>query len=188
MEDLRIRRTKKLIQDATMQLIDEKGFANVRIVDIASRAGVNRNTIYLHYETKEDIIISMVDEAFANSGAVLNFNEILKSEKRITRKKLTNIFEMLFKTIDENIELYRIVLTDPNLSGYLDKRILKIRTVVLNTVKPTKRNNIGIEYLVSGIYGVVQKWIIYGTGTIEDNVKILTEFTFINYSYLLITR
>ena len=186
MEDLRVRRTKKLIQEATMQLIDEKGFSNVRIVDIAERANINRNTIYLHYETKEDIIISMVDEAFANSGAAMNFNDIVNS--RVTRKKLAEIFEKLFMIIDENIELYRIVLTDPSLSGYLDKRILKIRNVVMQRLKSTKRNNIGIEYLVSGIYGVIQKWIIYGTGTIEDNVKILTEFTFINFSYLSITR
>ncbi len=186
MEDLRVRRTKKLIQEATMQLIDEKGFSNVKIVDIANRANINRNTIYLHYETKEDIVISMVDEAFANSWKGIKIDSFIPNKP--TKKNLYNLFYKLLSTIGDNVELYRIILTDPSLSGYLDKRILKIRNVVAEKIKDSKRNNIGIEYLSSGIIGVLKKWIIYGTGTIEDNAKIVSELTYMNFRHLLMTR
>ena len=186
MEDLRIRRTKANIENATMQLIEEKGFSNVRMVDIAERAMVNRNTIYLHYDSKEEIIISMVDEAFRNSLENMEFDSLTKT--RNSRKNLNNIFNKMFLTINENIELYRIILTDSSLSGYLDKRMQKIRNAMQETLKPTKRNQIGIEYLLQGIYGVLKKWIIYDVGSIEENVKVLTEFTYTNFRYLYMTR
>ena len=186
MEDLRVKRTKSNIENAMMQLIDEKGFSNVRMTEIAERAMVNRNTIYLHYESKEEIVISLVDEAFKNSWNDMNIEELVKQKS--TRKNLSAVYTKLFNTLGENLELYRMVLTDASLSGLLDKRILKIRNSFVKTLKPTMRNQIGIEYLVQGIYGVIKKWIIYDTGTIEENVKILTEFTFMNYRYLYLTR
>ena len=186
MEDLRVKRTKSNIENAMMQLIDEKGFSNVRMTEIAERAMVNRNTIYLHYESKEEIVISLVDEAFKNSWNDMNIEELVKQKS--TRKNLSAVYTKLFNTLQDNLELYRMVLTDASLSGLLDKRILKIRNSFVKTLKPTMRNQIGIEYLVQGIYGVIKKWIIYDTGTIEENVKILTEFTFMNYRYLYITR
>ncbi len=186
MEDLRVRKTKSNIENATMQLIEEKGFSNVRMVDIAERAMVNRNTIYLHYESKEEIIISIVDNNFSSAWEGMNIEQI--KGLKPNRKNLNLIFNNLFNALNENIELFRIILTDNSLSGYLDKRILKIRNAVQETLKPTKRNQIGIEYLVQGIYGVIKKWIIYDVGTIEENAKILTEFTYMNLHYLYLTR
>ncbi len=184
--DLRVVRTKSNIENATMQLIEEKGFTNVRMHDIAERALVNRNTIYLHYPTKEDIVISIVDNAFKKSWEGMDVESLMKV--KLNRKNLNMIFTKLFNTLGENIELYRIILTDSSLSGHLEKRILKIRTAAMEFVKPTKRNQIGIEYLVQGISGVIKKWIIYDVGTIEENAKILTEFTYLNFRYLLLTR
>ena len=49
MEDLRVRRTRKLLQKALIELTVEKGFAAVTILDISERAMVNRSTVYRHY-------------------------------------------------------------------------------------------------------------------------------------------
>ena len=45
MEDLRIKKTKRAIENAMMELIELKGYSKVKLVDIANRAQVNRNTI-----------------------------------------------------------------------------------------------------------------------------------------------
>ena len=44
-EDLRVIKTKEAIKNAFISLIEEKGFENIKIIDIARRANVNRNTI-----------------------------------------------------------------------------------------------------------------------------------------------
>ena len=55
-EDLRVIKTKNSLKKALIDLTNEKGFDNVSVIDIVNKANVNRNTVYLHYENKEDLI------------------------------------------------------------------------------------------------------------------------------------
>ncbi len=61
--DLRIKRTHKLIQDALIELITEKGFDATTVGDIAARAMVNRSTFYRHYEDKYDLVTRILKDA-----------------------------------------------------------------------------------------------------------------------------
>jgi AcrR family transcriptional regulator len=56
LEDLRVRRTRKLLQKALLEAASEKGFAHVTVRDITERAMVNRATFYRHYEDKYDLL------------------------------------------------------------------------------------------------------------------------------------
>jgi len=51
-EDLRVRRTRMLIQKAFVELLEEKKFHSITIQDIADRAMVNRATFYAHFPDK----------------------------------------------------------------------------------------------------------------------------------------
>ena len=51
-EDLRVRRTRKLLQQALIEGTVEKGFAALTVRDITGRAMVNRSTFYRHYLDK----------------------------------------------------------------------------------------------------------------------------------------
>lgn len=46
---------KEAILEATIQLINEIGFANVSMSKIAKIAGVSASTLYIYYENKEDM-------------------------------------------------------------------------------------------------------------------------------------
>jgi AcrR family transcriptional regulator len=63
-EDLRIRRTRKLLQQAFIELTVEKGFAALTVRDITERAMVNRSTFYRHYLDKYDLLEKYMDEVF----------------------------------------------------------------------------------------------------------------------------
>jgi AcrR family transcriptional regulator len=63
-EDLRVQRTRKLLQRAIMELVVEKGFAALTVRDIAERAMVNRSTFYRHYLDKYDWLEKYLDEVF----------------------------------------------------------------------------------------------------------------------------
>jgi len=60
-EDLRVRRTRKLLQRAFIELTIEKGFADVTVRDIAERAMVNRSTFYRHYLDKYDLLSQYIE-------------------------------------------------------------------------------------------------------------------------------
>ena len=54
--DRRVQRTRKLLNDALMSLIQEKGYDNVTIEDITERANLGRTTFYLHYQNKDELL------------------------------------------------------------------------------------------------------------------------------------
>ena len=177
-EDLRVVKTKQAIELAFISLVEEKGFENVKIIDIANRAMVNRNTIYLHYASKEMIIGDIVEKTFSTALAEFDIPSYMKA--RVNKKKIHQMFYSIFKLINDQIEIYRIILTDQNLSGYLSQKIRRIKNFILDSLKPTLKNEIIVEYVVSGIFGVIRNWIIYDKGSIDDNVALITDLAISN--------
>lgn len=55
--DRRVQRTRELLRRALMQLINEKGYDAVTIQDITERANLGRTTFYLHYQSKDDLLV-----------------------------------------------------------------------------------------------------------------------------------
>ena len=185
-KDLRIEKTETAIEHAFLELIEEKGFVNVHLIDIAKKANVNRNTIYLRYGTKEDIITSIINRAFQSHIKELDVTSMIKSP--ISRRQMDKLFTAILYALNDEMELYRIVLTDPNLSGYIERLLSNIRKMMFTNLQETKKNRVVGEYILQGIYGVIKTWIIYDTGSIEDNVKILSSLVMSNVRHLAFTR
>ena len=169
-EDLRVVKTKSAIENAFIELVEMKGYENVKIIDIARKANVNRNTIYLHYETKEGIIESIILRAYQDQVEKLQVQTYMKM--RNNRRKITSLFEAIYNVIEDKIDLYRVVLTNESLSGYVGKFMLNIKKMIKEICKDTVENELTINYMVYGIYGLIRNWIIYATGTKEENIKI----------------
>jgi AcrR family transcriptional regulator len=62
--DLRVRRTRHLLQQAFMELMAEKDFQTITVQDIADRAMVNRATFYDHFVDKYALLTTSVTEMF----------------------------------------------------------------------------------------------------------------------------
>jgi len=56
--DRRVQRTRRLLQEALIELIRERGYDAITIQDIVDRANVGRTTFYLHYNSKDELFIS----------------------------------------------------------------------------------------------------------------------------------
>jgi AcrR family transcriptional regulator len=65
-EDLRIRRTYKLLSQALMSLLLEKSFEEIFVTDICDRAMVHRTTFYKHFEDKYHLLDFCVKELISN--------------------------------------------------------------------------------------------------------------------------
>ncbi len=57
-QDRRVQRTRKLLQDALIALILEKGYEAVTVQDIIDRANVGRSTFYAHFIDKQQLLLS----------------------------------------------------------------------------------------------------------------------------------
>src|SRR5713101_6701176 len=65
-EDRRVQRTRQLLQGELLSLIREKGFEALSVQDIIDRANVGRATFYAHFDNKEDLLVSRLDELRAS--------------------------------------------------------------------------------------------------------------------------
>jgi AcrR family transcriptional regulator len=61
-EDLRVRRTKKLLWEALVDLTEERGYKNFTVKELCERAMVNRATFYRYYEDKRDLLVRRTAE------------------------------------------------------------------------------------------------------------------------------
>lgn len=62
--DLRVRRTRMLLQEAFMKLMAEKSFQSITVQDITERAMVNRATFYDHFVDKYALLEYSIREWF----------------------------------------------------------------------------------------------------------------------------
>jgi AcrR family transcriptional regulator len=59
--DRRVQKTRKLLQDALIELVAEKGYEAVSIREILERANVGRSTFYAHFQDKDQLLHSILD-------------------------------------------------------------------------------------------------------------------------------
>lgn len=53
-ENVRVKRTKKLLREALIELIEERGFDALTIGEITQRAMVSRAAFYRNYQDKKE--------------------------------------------------------------------------------------------------------------------------------------
>ncbi|NQX66309.1 TetR/AcrR family transcriptional regulator [Paenibacillus alba] len=163
--DLRILRTKQSIRKAFYELIQEKGYEAITIQDIADRAVINRNTFYLHYENKPDLLHTCMDELLSEVKNVIVQCPINMNPFSIS--KLETVMQAILEHISRNTSFYQAMLIQEN-------RIHPFREKMENIIKE-KLNEGGnpaagkssfviskellLEYLVSSFMGVIIWWI-----------------------------
>lgn len=184
--DLRIIKSKNAIENAFINLVEIKGLENITVTEIAEKAMVNRNTIYLNYGTKEGILESIVKESFEREFGSVS-PEIVKNTP-LNKRTFEGLFTSLFNVIDENIELYRIILTDPACQGYLRIELKKLNKIFESVIKKDDKNKIKFTFVENGIAGVLNNYITLAIGSKEENIKLLTDLTLSNLKRLDYTK
>ncbi len=115
---------------AAVEMFAEKGFSATSTSEIAQRAGVAEGTIFRHYKTKKDLLISIVAPAMAKVvGPFLlrDFRQVINAEyehfEDFLRAVLKNRLEFALK----NISVLKIMLHEipfhPELRNEFMKRI-----------------------------------------------------------------
>jgi AcrR family transcriptional regulator len=60
--DRRVRRTRRAVQEALVELILEKGYEAVTVSELIHRADVGRSTFYAHFSDKQEVLFSNLEE------------------------------------------------------------------------------------------------------------------------------
>ena len=63
--DPRAVRSRQWMQAALLELLAEQPYSQIQVAEITQRAGIARPTFYLHYRSKDELLLSYLDEIFA---------------------------------------------------------------------------------------------------------------------------
>jgi AcrR family transcriptional regulator len=99
-------KTRVELLEAAERVIARKGYHNTRIADIASEADVGLGTFYLHFETKNEIFIELIDY-----GASHLREELVEAKAGIhdPAEKLRITINTIFDAAAQAPESFRIV-------------------------------------------------------------------------------
>ena len=61
-EDLRIIRTRKLLSNTLLDMMEEESIEKISVIDLCNRAMVNRATFYAHFEDKYHLLTFALEE------------------------------------------------------------------------------------------------------------------------------
>src|SRR6185295_7826029 len=107
-EDLRVKRTHKLVLEALLDLTVQKGFSAVSISDITKYAGINRATFYRHYQDKFDLLNQYAQTVYEMLDTPLEAKQrkSIKTNANQVSLGLVKIFEH----IRNHAKFYRVML------------------------------------------------------------------------------
>lgn len=104
----KVKRRKEIIK-AAAQLFSEKSYHDVTMEEVASAVGVAKGTLYLYFESKEKLYLSILESGFE---AIQSLIGEVQRGKDPAPLKLKNILKLIFRFYRHNIDVLRILTRD----------------------------------------------------------------------------
>ncbi len=153
-------RSRQLIKNAYVALLNEKDVNKITVTDIIGRAGISRGTFYAHYTDARDLYTRLEQDAIK---AILNI---------IEEAGVFNFYENPLPTLEANLRLleknkeyYRLLLTSCVGCSFIQKLSDDFATRFVpmfmerfsNINAETIRSY--ISFVSSGVRGMIFRWL-----------------------------
>jgi AcrR family transcriptional regulator len=100
-----IREEKRdLIINTALRLFANNGYYSTPISKIAKEADISKGLIYNYFESKEDLLISIMDLFIEKVGLLINPN----SDDEITNEEMENFFTLLIDSMKNDNDLWKL--------------------------------------------------------------------------------
>ena len=150
--DLRVKKTRKSIKDAFLELRSRKSLDKITITELAKLAVISKATFYLHYKDIYDLSEQLEDVFITNC-----LNAISRPEILLTPKGFLQLAEAFFC----QDKLFKILFSDTRSDVFINKYGKKIKEFIYQSY-PEFKNNLDIYILLSfTIYGALQTFLEY---------------------------
>lgn len=98
--DRRVLRTRRLLSEALVELMQEKRYERITVQNIVDRANVGRSTFYAHYKDKDDLLLSDFEQVL----------DMLNQHVSLDDVEGVPVSVELFRHIQGHHHLYRALL------------------------------------------------------------------------------
>ncbi len=161
-EDLRVKRTHKLILDALVDLTVQKGFSALTVSDIAKYAGINRATFYRHYQDKFDLLDKYAETV--DSLVDVPPEPGRRKPNNGNPDRIVQGLVKLFEHMQANSKFYRAMLGRNGDPAYADKirhyiQIRAQRSLPARLQKDETSVSLYLSYTSSAAVGALLWWL-----------------------------
>lgn len=152
-------RSRRMIREAFLELLDEKEFGKITVTDITNRADLNRSTFYAHYPDVQGVVEEIQDEIIDR-----NMELVKQMKYRNILKDPMPYLNSICVTLEENIRLYKKMGHAAEVHLHLDKyRKLIAEDIMSHSEIPEEIRTapffeIRIHFFVGGIMNTYQQW------------------------------
>jgi AcrR family transcriptional regulator len=158
--DPRVRRTRRILQDALVSLILEKDYSSISIKEITDRAEVAYITFFRHYNGIDELLMEVLDEGLA---------ELLYHIASLAGKPDGPINEiegrLIFEYIHQKSDLFRILLKSQSVRRIRNSVIQNIATIFHDSCtflrQPNSQvpANIASNHMATSLLALIEWWL-----------------------------
>ncbi|MBP8315892.1 TetR/AcrR family transcriptional regulator C-terminal domain-containing protein, partial [Clostridium neonatale] len=179
-DDLRIRRTYKLLSESLLDLLSENKFEDISVTDICEKAMIHRTTFYKHFEDKYQLLKFCVKEFQINFSKENNFDYKFNNLTDYYINTMKNILE--FITSPKNKSQFVALLKNNRNSiqtifheTIVEDVILKLEDVKKNGNEFSVPIPMIAEFYAGAIISVIRWWFESDmTISVEDLIRYST--------------
>ena len=161
--------TAARMDEAFLKLLEEKDFAYITVKEICEKAGVNRSTFYLHYETVSDLLAEsaryIIGKLIANMPQdTAEFFEKLQTRPLeelhlITPEYLTPYLN----SVKEHSRIFRTAVEHSSVLGMDDVYLAlnhHVFTPILDRFHiPPSEQKYMMPFYIHGLMGIINEWL-----------------------------
>ena len=178
--------TAFLFDEALVKLLDEKDYEYITVKEICNKAGVNRSTFYLHYESIDDLLNETIEyltkkminyfniepKDFINGLEISNKEDLILINDKYLRPYL--------EFIKDNRKIFVYAFKNPKVMNVKNK-YYNLEKYIINPILdkfdiPTEKRKYMLSFYLNGIMGIIMEWIINDCkDSIDDIINIILE-------------
>jgi AcrR family transcriptional regulator len=157
------------MDQAFLDLLDQKDFAYITVKEICEKAGVNRSTFYLHYETVNDLLtesIAYMNQQFLSymsmdsDGMIAKISTCPKEQLYLIAPKYLAPY---LSWIAEHRKLFKTALAHPECL-HLDDTYAKMFQHVFVPILmrfniPEQQRSYMMSFYINGLMGIISAWL-----------------------------
>ena len=161
--------TALLMDEALIALLEVKDLEFITVKEICEKAGVNRSTFYLHYESIADLAteaIEVVNKRFQsyferNAESLIDSIDEMQLEELVFINK--KYLEPYLQFISDNKRVYRAAFRNP-VGMQVRTKYIYFKNYILEPILkrfdvPDRFHKYYIAYYIEGIIAIIKEWL-----------------------------
>lgn len=166
--DRRVQRTHRALRDALISLLLDRGWDDINIQILCERANIGRSTFYLHFQNKEQLLVSGFDD----------LRTFLQSQPAIagdgTSASLPFVSGLIAHVYEQRL-LFRAIIG--RRSGHVvQKRFREMVNQLVEEIPITTvgwKRDAGTRYISGALVELLAWWVDAGSDRSAEDIEIL---------------